>query len=89
VKYLRGAILLGCPVEIILLVIIRESGQSSLVNFGPAVLAVAALSLGVIVFIACIVVAVALLRRRCWTAAACYVFTGAILSLLIKWALYS
>jgi hypothetical protein len=89
VKYLRGVILLGCPVEIILLVIIRGSGESSLVNFGPAVLAVAALGLDVIVFIACIVVAVALLRRRCWAAAACYAFAGAILSLLTKWALYS
>ena len=82
-KYVRNAVGLGCAVETALLVMVRVTGDASLVNFGPALLVPAALILGFVLILTCLFAGITLLFRRRWSAAACYLFTCTIFVLVV------
>jgi hypothetical protein len=82
-KYVRNVVALGCALEIVFLVMVHASGTASLVNFGPGLLVPAALVLGFALALTCLFAGVVLLFRRRWRAAACYLLTCTILSLVV------
>jgi hypothetical protein len=88
-SYVRRVILVGFTAEIVLLVIIHGVGDANLTNFGPAILAFAAVALGLILALACLIVGITLLFHRHWSAAGCYLLACTAGALLIKWALFS
>ncbi|MGA8618717.1 MAG: hypothetical protein WB660_09420 [Candidatus Sulfotelmatobacter sp.] len=81
-RYIRGAILAGLTVEFVLGVVIHGRADANLVNFGPAIVGMFVVALGLVVALACLVVGITLLFRRPWSGAGFYLASTAAFALL-------
>jgi hypothetical protein len=88
-RYANVLIVIGCVIEAILLLVVRHSSGASLVNFGPAVVGLVALVLGLTLTLTCVILGVVFLFRRRWQVAGYFLLTSTAISFFLKTVLYS